>query len=46
MGDMLNLTRNFRLCSHCLFKEKISTEGYRSGDPVLFAWNNQRKPLA
>ena len=40
-----NLTRNFRLHSHHFDKEKISTDGYTSGDPVHFAWNNWRKPL-
>ena len=42
--DVLNLTRNSRLCSRHFKKERISTDGYMSGDPVYFAWNNQRKP--
>ena len=28
------------------FLSKIGTESYRSGDPVCFAWNNRRKPVA
>ena len=36
--DMVNLTRNFRGCSHHFHKEKISTDGYRSSDPVYFTW--------
>ena len=35
--DMLNLTRNFRLCSDHVNKEKIGANGYMSGDPVYFA---------
>ena len=40
---MLNLTRNSRLCSHYFNKKKISTDSYRSSDPVYFVWNNWRK---
>ena len=38
--NVLNLTRNFRLCSCHFGKEKISTDSYTSGDPVCFAWND------
>ena len=44
--NLLNLTWNSRLCSRHLEKDKISTDGYSSGDPVYFAWNNWKKPLA
>ena len=42
--NMLNPTRNSRLCSRHFDEEKISTEGYMSADPVCFSWNNWRKP--
>ena len=29
-----------------LTQEKISTDGYTSGEPIYFAWNNWSKPLA
>ena len=43
--DVQNLTRDPRLRS-CFNKEKISTDGYASSDPVYFAWTNQTKSLA
>ena len=36
--DVLNLTRNSSLGSSN--KEKISTDGFTTGYPVFFAWNN------
>ena len=43
--DVLNLTRNSRLCSCHFDMEKISTDSYTSGDPVCFAWTNWKKHL-
>ena len=34
------------MCSHHFNKEQISTDSHMSGDPVYFAWDNQRKLLA
>ena len=45
-GHLLNLTRNFRLCSHHFDQEKIIIDGYTSADPVYFARNNRRTPLS
>ena len=42
--EVLNLTRNCRLCYQQFDREKVSTDGYASGDPVYFAWNNWWKP--
>ena len=44
--DVLNLTRNFRLCSHHFDNKKIITDSYTSGDPVCFAWSNYGNTLA
>ena len=44
--NVLNLTRNFRLCSCHFDNENISTHGYTTGDPVYFAWDEWGKPLA
>ena len=42
--DLLNLTKNSRVCFCQSDKEKISTDCKMSGDPVCFAWNDWRKP--
>ena len=38
--EALSFTRKSKLCSRHFDKEQISTEGYTTGDPVDFAWNN------
>ena len=38
--DMLNLTRNSRLCSHKFSQEQINTDCEMSGDPLFVYWNN------
>ena len=43
--DTLNLTRNSRLC-FCQFNKEKTSDGYVSGYPVYFTWNNWRKPTA
>lgn len=43
---MLNLTKKKICQGFCHFdKEKISTDCYTSGDPIISAWNNWMKPL-
>ena len=44
--DALNLTRNPRQWSHHFNKEKLSTDGYASGDPGCTAWTDWEKLLA
>ena len=41
-----NLTMDSRIWSLHFNKEQVSADGYVTGDPVCFAWNNRRKPPA